>query len=52
MAEDGGCKRYVVQIMNEEYKAPGELKSGLSNRRLGTNANKCLYEVVILPTWL
>ena len=38
--------------MNEGHKAWGELKSDLSNRGLGINAEKCLYEWVILQTSL
>ena len=49
VAGDGGCERDVVHRMNEGYKAWGELKSVLSNRRLGIKAKKCLYERVIAP---
>ena len=52
VAADGGCKRDVVQRMNEGYRAFGVLKSVLSNRGLGTKAKKCLYEGVIVPTAL
>ena len=52
VAADGGCERYVVHRMNEEYRASGALKSVLSNRGLGINAKKCLYELVIVPTAL
>ena len=52
MAADGGCKRDVVYRMNEGYRAWQELKSVLSNRRLGIKAKKCLYEGVIVPTAL
>ena len=38
--------------MNEGHRAWGALKSVLSNRGLGTKANKCLYEGVIVPTTL
>ena len=33
-------------------RAWGALKSMLKNRGLGTNAKKCLYEAVIVPTAL
>ena len=35
--------------MNEGYRALGALKTVLNNRGLGINANKCLYEGVIVP---
>ena len=38
--------------MNEGYKAWGALKSVLSNKELGIEAKKCLYEGVIVPTAL
>ena len=38
--------------MNEGYRVWGVLRSVLSNRGLGINANKCLYERVIVPTAL
>ena len=38
--------------MNEGYRARGALKSVLSNRGLGINDNKCLYEGVMVPTAL
>ena len=47
VAADGGCERDVVHRMNEGYRAWGALKSVLSNRGLGINAKKCLYEGVI-----
>ena len=49
-AADGGCQRDVVHKMNEGYRlrAWGALKSVLSNRGLGINAKKCLYEGVIV----
>ena len=53
VAADGGWERYVVQRMNEEYRAWGALKSVLSNRELEIKANKCLYEGgIIVPTAL
>ena len=54
VAADGGCGRDVVHRMNEGYRAWGwgELKSVLSNRRLGIKAKKCLYEGVIVLTAL
>ena len=52
VAADGGCKRNVVHMMNEGYRAWGALKSGLSNRGSGIKAKKCLYERVIVPTAL
>ena len=50
VAAEDGCKRDVVHRMNEGYRAWGALKSALSNRGLGINAKKCLYEVVIACT--
>ena len=38
--------------MNEGFRALGALKSALINRGLGTEAKKCLYEGVIVPTSL
>ena len=38
--------------MNQGFRVWGELKSVLSNRGLGINAKKCLYEGVIVPTAL
>ena len=35
VAADGGYERYVAHIMNEGYRAWGELKIVLSNRGLG-----------------
>ena len=52
MAAGGGCEMDVVHRMNEGYRALGELKTVLSNRGLGINAKKCLYEGVIAPTAL
>ena len=52
VAAEGGCERDVVHIMNEGYRAWGELKSVLSNRELRIKAQKCLYEGVIVPTAL
>ena len=52
MAADGGCEKDVVHKIHEGYRAWGELKSVLSNRGLGINAKKCLYEGVIVPTAL
>ena len=46
---DLGCDRDVVHRMNGEYRAWGALKSVLTNRGLGINAKKCLYEGVIVP---
>ena len=48
VAADGGCDREVAHRMNEGYRAWGALKSVLSNRGLGINANKCLYEGAIV----
>ena len=42
----------MVHRMNEGYGAWGALKSVLSNRELGINTKKCLYELVIVPTAL
>ena len=44
VAADGGCERDVVHRTNEGYRAWGALKSVLSNRGLGINAKKSLYE--------
>ena len=52
MAADGGCEFDVVHRMHEGYRAWGELKNVLSNRGLGINSNKYLYEGVIVPTAL
>ena len=52
VAADGGCERDVIHRMNEGYRARGTMKSVLSNRGLGINAKKCLYEGVIVPTGL
>ena len=51
-AADGGCERDMVHTMNEGYRAWGALKSVLSNRGLGIEAKKCLYEGGIVPTAL
>ena len=50
VAADGGCKRDVVDRINEGYRAWGALKCVLSNR--GIKAKKRLYEGVIAPTAL
>ena len=50
MAADGGCERDVVHRMNEGYRTCGALKSVQSNRGLGINSKKCLYEGVIVLT--
>ena len=42
----------MVHRTNEGYRAWGALKTVLSNRGLGINAKKCLYEGVIVPTAL
>ena len=47
-AADGGCERDVVHKMNKGYRAWGALKSVLINRGLGINANKCVYDRVII----
>ena len=53
MAADGGYKRDLVHRINEWHRAWGALKSVLSNRGLGINVKKCLYEgVIIVPTAL
>ena len=52
VAADGRCVGDVVHRMNEGYKAWGAAKSVLSNRGLGINAKKSLYEEVIVPTAL
>ena len=49
---DGGCERDVVHRINDGYRNWGALKSVLSNRGLGINTKKCLYEGVIVPTAL
>ena len=51
-AADGGCEEDVVQRMNEGYKALGALRSVLRKMGFWINANKCLYEGVIVPTAL
>ena len=50
MTVDGVCEVDVVHRMNEGYKAWGALKSVLSNREVGINVKKCLYERVIVQT--
>ena len=52
VAADGRCERDVVHRMNEGYSVWGALKSVLSNRGLGIEAKKCLYEGIIVPTAL
>ena len=52
VAADRGCERDVVHRMNEGYRAWVVLKNVLCNRGLDIKANKCLYEVVIVPTAL
>ena len=52
VAADGGREKDVVHRMNEGYRAWGALRSVLSNRGLGINPKKCLYEGVIAPTAL
>ena len=52
VAADGGCERGVVHRMDEGYWSWGVLKSGLSNRELGINAKKSLYEGLIVPMTL
>ena len=51
MAVDGGYERDVLHRMNEKYTW-GALKNVQNNSALGINANKCLYEGVIVPTAL
>ena len=50
MAADGGCESDVVHIMNEGFKEWGVLKSMLSNRGMGINVTKSLFEGVIAKT--
>ena len=38
-----------MHIMNERYSTSEELKNVLSNRGLGINVNKSLYEELIVP---
>ena len=52
MAADGGCERDAGHKINVWYKTWGALASVMSNRILGLNAKKCLYEGVIVPTAL
>ena len=52
VAADERCERDVVHRMNEGYRALRALKSVLSNRGMGINAKKCLYEGVIVTTAL
>ena len=48
MAVDGGCAMDVVHRINERYRAWRALKSVLTNRVLGMDAKKCLYERIIV----
>ena len=52
VSADGGCKMDVVHRMNKGYRAWLALKSLLSNKGLGINDKKCLYEGLIVPTAL
>ena len=52
MAADGGCERDVVHRMNEDYRTWRALKNVPCNRGLRIQANKCLYEGLIVPTAL
>ena len=52
VADDGGCERDVVHIINEGYRFWGALKSVLTNKGLRKKAKKCLYQGVIVPTAL
>ena len=52
MAAAGGCKRDVVHIINEGYRAWRALKSAQNNRGLGINMKKYLYGGVIVPAAL
>ena len=52
VAAHGGCERDAVHRMNEGYIWLGALRRMLSNRGLGINARKCLYEGVIVRTTL
>ena len=45
--KDPQCPRLLIQTMNEGYKDWRAMKSMLTNRGLGINANKCLHEGVI-----
>ena len=49
---DGGCEGNVVHIINEGYKVWGALIRLVSNRGLGINVNKYLFEGVIEPKTL
>ena len=50
VAADGGCERDVVHRIKERYRAWRALKSVLSNGGLGIKVNKCLYDLVFVPT--
>ena len=52
MTADEECERDVVHRMNEGYRAWEALKSVLSNRGLGKNSKKCIYDGVIVSTEL
>ena len=52
MAADGGCEWNVAHRINEGCRAWGALKCAMNNRGLRINAQKCLYEGVIVPTAL
>ena len=52
LTTDGGCEMDVERRMNEGYRVWGALNSVLSNRGLGINAKKCLYEEVTVSTAL
>ena len=52
VAADGGCEMDVVHLINEGYRAWGELKRVVNNIGLLINAKNCLYEEVIVPTTL
>ena len=44
VAADGRCERDKLHLTNEGYRCWVALKSVMSNRGLGINAEKCLYE--------
>ena len=44
--------KWIVQRMNERYKVWRAMKSVLTNRGLGINAKKYLYEGAQVPTAL
>ena len=48
MTVEGGCEKDLGHRMNEGYKASEELKSMLSNRRIGIDSEKWLHEGVIV----